>query len=124
MKNYLIAEYEEKVEQVIKQRPIPSHKSRNKIIEELNEDFYQRTEGKNLPNYLLSKLADWILIEELSNRDIDKVSKTEFAILSHRQLRRRDKRERLYDSETVDFLNQKYVKKRNSMAKIPRKRSE
>ena len=124
MKNHVIAEFEDRIKDYMETRPVPSLEERYSIIEQLNEEFFQRTNGKVLPHFLLGRLTDWVLKEELTNRDIDKVTKTEFAILSHRQLRRRDRRERSFNVETVDFLNQKYTKRRDSLFKKLKKVSE
>ena len=48
---------------------------------------------------------------------MDKVTNTEYAILSHRQLKRRDIRECAVTSEIGDYLDLKYRKNLPSLAK-------
>lgn len=116
IKNNILADFENKIDEITEQRPLPSLDERFKLIEEINEEFYQIIEH-NLPSFLMSKLSDWVLLEILNDKDVDKVAKNEFSILSPRQLRRRDKRENSVEDEVMDYLNLKYVKKKNSLAK-------
>lgn len=116
IKNNILADFEDKIIELVSLRPLPELTERYKIIENMNEEFYKLT-GHNLPPFLLSKLSDWCLMEILNNKDVDKVTNTEFAILSPRQLRRRDKRENSVDGEVMDYLNLKYVKQKDSLAK-------
>lgn len=118
----MIAEYEAKIEKLTKHKP--SLPERYKAIEDLNEEYFQKT-GNNLPSFLLTLLTNWILVEDLSSKDIDKVTNSQFPILSRRQLRRRKVRERCTDYDVLDFFNQKYLKRRDSLAKTSiKKRSE
>lgn len=123
IKNNVLAEYEDKITELMIARPLPKLQDRFDTADELNESFYQMNE-QNLPAYLLSKLSDWLLMEVLIDRDVDKVSNNEFAILSHRQLRRRDKRENSVEGGVMDYLNLKYVKNKDSLAKKVKKESE
>ena len=123
MKNSIISEVESDIEALMSVRPLRDLQERFEIVRDLNEQYYKRF-GDNLPNYLLSKLSDWLLMEILIDRDVDKVSNSEFAILSHRQLRRRDKRENSVEGGVMDYLNLKYVKNKDSLAKKVKKESE
>lgn len=123
IKNSVLAEFEGRIERIVAVRPVPPMEERFKIVEELNEKFYMRTE-QNLPQFMLSQLTDWILIEVLNDRDVDKVTNSEFAILSPRQLRRRDRRENSVEGEVMDYLNLKYVKNKDSLSKKVRKEAE
>lgn len=123
IKNNILADFENRIDELTEQRPLPNLEKRFSLIEEINEEFYQITEH-NLPPFLLSKLSDWVLLEVLNDKDVDKVAKNEFAILSPRQLRRRDKRENSVEDEVMDYLNLKYVKKKNSLAKKTTKEIE
>lgn len=115
-KNSILAKYEAKIDELISLRPIPEISERFRLIEELNEDYFKLT-NQNLPNWMLLRLTDWILIEILNNRNVDKVANSEFAILSPRQLRRRDKRESSVEMQIIDYLNQKYIKNKDSLSK-------
>lgn len=120
IKNNILAEFEIRIEELVNTRPLIDLQERFKLVEEINEEFFRLTE-QNLPQFLLSQLSDWVLLEVLNDRDVDKVSNNEFAILSQRQLRRRDKRENSVGGEVMDYLNMKYVKKEDSLAKKVKK---
>ncbi|HID0815725.1 TPA: hypothetical protein ACXNW8_001335 [Clostridium botulinum] len=120
IKNNILADFEDNIIELVSLRPLPELDERYEIIEDINEDFYKLTRH-NLPPFLLSKLSDWCLTEVLNNKDVDKVTNTEFAILSPRQIRRRDKRELSSDGEIMDYLNLKYVKQKDSLAKKTKK---
>lgn len=123
-RNDVLTEFENIINAMVEVAPVPSLQERYNRTVQINEEFFERTEGNNLPPYLLNILADLILLEILKDKDVDKVSKTEFAILSPRQLRRRDKRENSVESEIMDFLNLKYVKQKDSLYKKLKKASE
>lgn len=123
LKNRIIQEFEDRVIDVIETSPVPELQVRYRLIEELNEEFYQKT-TQNLPPHLLSMLTDWVLIEVLKDKDVDKVANSEYAVLSHRQLRRRDKRENSVQGEVLDYLELRYVKQMDSLKKTVRTESE
>lgn len=123
IKNRMLAVFEDRIEELVDIRPLIELKERYRIIEDLNEEFYQMT-GQNLPANLLSKLSDWVLMEVLIDKDVDKVTNSEFAILSPRQIRRRDKRENSVEGGVMDYLNLKYVKNKDSLAKKVKKESD
>ena len=123
IKNRMLAVFEDRIEEVVAIRPLIELKERYRTIEALNEEFYQMT-GQNLPYNLLSRLSDWVLMEVLIDKDVDKVTNSEFAILSSRQIRRRDKRENSVEGGVIDYLNLKYVKNKDSLAKKVKKESD
>lgn len=123
IKNNVITDFEIIIEDMIAVRPLPSLNDRHTAIEAVNEDFY-KIAGQNLPNYILSMFSDWFLIEILNDKDVDKVTNSEFAILSPRQLKRRDKRENSVLGEVMDYLNLKFVKKNDGLSKKVKKASE
>lgn len=122
LKNNVLSEFEERIDDMVAVKPAPEMPERFQIIEVTNEEFRTLT-GENLPSFMLSKLSDWILLEVLNDRDVDKVSNNDFAVLSPRQLRRRDKREKSVEGEVMDYLNQRYVKKKDSLSKKLKKDS-
>lgn len=122
-KNNVIAEFENRVINLVEANPVPELKERYRLIEEMNEDFYKRT-SQNLPPHILSMLTDWVLVEVLKDRDVDKVANNEYAVLSHRQLRRRDKRENSVLGEVLDYLDLRYMKQMDSLKKTVRADSE
>ncbi|MFT8313278.1 MAG: hypothetical protein ABF633_03370 [Clostridium sp.] len=123
-RNDVLTEFENSINAMVEVALVPSLQERYNRTVQINEEFFERTGGSNLPSYLLNILADWILLEILKDKDVDKVSKTEFAILSPRQIRRRDKRENSVEDEIMDFLNLKYVKQKDSLYKKLKKASE
>lgn len=61
---------------------------RNKIVEEMTEEYFAKT-GEFPSDKTLEKLADFILDDDLRDNSMDKVTKTEYPILSDKQLARR-----------------------------------
>lgn len=57
-------------------------------------DGYVRETGRRPDSFTLSKLANYLLKEDLKDRHPDKVSRTEYAILSRDQLVVRERREK------------------------------
>lgn len=123
IKNNLLSHFEDRVDGMVTVKPVPELPERYALINEVCEDFY-KTIGQTLPAFMLSRLCDWVLIEILNDRDVDKVSNAEFAILSPRQLRRRDKRENSVEGGVMDYLNLKYTKHKDSLSKKTKKESE
>lgn len=123
MKNKVIFMYENRIDQLIGQEVLPPLEERFSIIEELNEEYYKET-GALLPSHLISKFTDWVLNETLKDRTVDKVTNTEFAILSPRQIKRRVKRETSVQDNVLDYLELKYVKNQSSLSKVTRKEVE
>lgn len=116
IKNNIMAVFEETVLNMIKVEPIPDIEVRGRSIEELNNACIKRT-GNPLPSYLLLILTDWYLSETLKDKDVDKVSNNEFAILSNRQLKRRYTRECAVGNDNIDYLDQRFTKNKDSLAK-------
>lgn len=124
IKNNVLADFENRIEAIVEARPLPTLQDRYQIIERLNNEFFDVSDGQVLPPFMLSLLTDWILIEVLKDKDVDKVSNSEFAILSPRQLKRRDKRENSVLGEVLDYLDLRYKKHHGSLAKNTKKVSE
>lgn len=82
-------EYKEIVEELLE--TLPTLEERYRIIEELNECYYE-DHGVSLPSELLHRLGDWILKEEYTDKTTNKASKTPYPVLSDHQFRRRSKR--------------------------------
>ena len=120
MKNDILNKYESWVNDVVETDL--SKEERDQVITEINESFFREAEV-NLPSYLLSKLTDWYLSDVLKDKSVDKVTNTEYAILSSRQLKRRDIRECSVTAEVSDYLELKYNKNFSSLAKTIKKES-
>ena len=120
MKNDILNKYESWVNDVVETDL--SKEEKDQVITEINENFFREAEV-NLPSYLLSKLTDWYLSDVLKDKSVDKVTNTEYAILSSRQLKRRDIRECSVTTEVSDYLELKYNKNFSSLAKTIKKES-
>jgi hypothetical protein len=85
----------------------PTPQEKNIFVELWCED-YARAKGKNPSSYELTRLADWLLSDVLSDPSRSKVQNTEYPILSKPQLERRY-RELSMESEMVDVLHQRKI---------------
>lgn len=83
--------------------------SKNILVELWTEDVFHK-KGRWPSSYELTRLADWLLSDELQNPSRSKVQNTEYPILSKPQLERRY-RELSMESDLVDMLHQR---KRNN----------
>lgn len=115
-KNSIISKYSDVVDSWLELKGTVDIERREIMIAQLNDSFVQET-GDSLPTTLLCKLSDWILLEVLHDKDVDKVTNNEFAILSRRQLKRRDRRENSSEDNVIDYLNQKFKKRRDSLSR-------
>lgn len=94
----------------------PEASVRIKQVEDMLEQYYL-TVGKYPKPAVLDHLGSYILVNELKDKDVDKVTNTEFPILSPIQIKRRHRRQMLMQDSTIDFLNTKYNKQLDSLAK-------
>lgn len=101
----------------------PSVAKRNQKVNDLLEEHYTLT-GKMPKADALRFLADYILITDLKNKDVDKVSNEEFPILSDVQVKRRHRKQMLMKDETLDFLNNKVNKQLDSLSRTTVKKAE
>lgn len=95
--------FEEIVEQVVadyKDKPV---EERNKIVEEVCER-YVAIYDKKPDMYLLTKLADLILHDDLTNPNVYKVQQEEYSFHSDTQRRRRNRKEFTAISDTLDHM--------------------
>jgi hypothetical protein len=94
---------------------IPLSRRKRFINWVLNE--YYKANGRYPARKYLTKMANILLADKLKNKNPDKVSRSKYPILSERQLQVRYNRERSFDSEKLDYFNQKYVKNLSSLWK-------
>lgn len=92
-------------------------------VDEMIEEYF-RVVGYMPAPYTLNKLADYILVNELKDKGVDKVSNTEYPILSDIQLRRRARKQFTAQDTTLDFLNTKFNKQVDSLARKSVKKAE
>lgn len=80
------------VARVLRLRPVPILKDRNRIVELLTEAYVVQT-GEVPHTTQLFLLSNFLLVEELTNSHPDKVSRTPYPFMNKRQLRVRHLRE-------------------------------
>lgn len=101
----------------------PKQSVLNAMVENMVEDYY-RYVGCFPKPHILELLANYILINELKNKDVDKVTNEDYPILSDIQLKRRTRKQFLVQDSTLDFLNTKYHKNIDSLAKKTVKKAD
>lgn len=104
MKNSSILKvYEERIEAIMEM--LPPLEDRKRIIEEINEEFYQEF-GHNLPPVLLDRLGTWLMREIYADKRVNKMQLEEYPVLSVYQQDRRGRKEVLLNEEdTLSCLN-------------------
>lgn len=102
---------------------MPKDAERVNHVNNMVEEYY-RVVGEMPKPYLLSKLADYLLSSELKSRDVDKVTNTEFPILSEYQQIRRERSQVSMETDNMDFLDTKFNKGLDSLAKTTVKKAE
>ncbi|PFW43763.1 hypothetical protein [Priestia megaterium] len=110
-------EFEDKLERLEKIAIQLSNEDRVKLVDDLLEEFMEKTGGRKPDTNSLIRLSNVILIEDIKDRTPDKVRLKEYPFLSDRQIITRKKREHSLEEDTIDFLHQKEVKKMDSAFK-------
>lgn len=101
----------------IKYDDLPSIDERNHESSSMIEE-YMNHQGRMPEPYWVSRLGTYVLAEILKNNDRDKSTNTEYAILSYRQQRRRNRKQMAVKGEHLDYLHSKFVAKMDSLAKV------
>lgn len=96
---------------------------RKKQVTDLLETYYN-TVGKNPKSIVLENLGSYIMVEDLKNKDVDKVTNTEFPVLSEIQIKRRARKQMIMQDSTIDFLNNKFHKEIDSLARKTVKKAD
>ncbi|WP_214796494.1 MULTISPECIES: hypothetical protein [unclassified Exiguobacterium] len=109
-------ELEQKVKDLEKEAKNMTPEERNDSVSTITEDYY-KARGKMPNTGYLTRLSNVILIDELSDRTPDKITKNEYPFLSERQEEKRVKRELSLEDDTINFLNMKERKKMPSAFK-------
>ncbi len=99
MFNDINHKYLKEVEVLVKEKISINCKKLNII--KITEEYFNET-NEWMPFDLVLLLTDWFLEETLKSKDVDKSSKNEYPILSHYQIKRRNKK---YISVTDDILD-------------------
>lgn len=86
----------------------PSIESRKVIIEIMTDEYIKQT-GQTPDGVQVQRLANWLLLEDLSNNHPDKVTREEYPFMTKRQLRTRYHRERADEHIPVTHTETKYL---------------
>jgi hypothetical protein len=92
-------------------------------VNEMIEEYFKYVGSMPKPKSL-ERLANYILVNELKSKDVDKVANTDFPILSDIQLKRRARKQMVMQDSTLDFLNTKYNKQIDSLSRASIKKVE
>ncbi|MDQ0976660.1 hypothetical protein QFZ31_006712 [Neobacillus niacini] len=103
-------QFEKEVQDLLELKELLPVETRIKQVTDLTEWYWKET-GKVYKNsYFLDLLGTYLLADELRNKSTHKVKQTDFPILSHTQLKLRNRRERRVGDENIDFIILKEVK--------------
>lgn len=94
----------------------PSKESMTQQVNDMIEEYYKII-GKMPKAIALEYLANYLLVNELKSKAVDKVSNTEFPILSDVQIKRRARKQTPMQEGTLDFLNTKFHKHIDSLSR-------
>jgi hypothetical protein len=94
--------YTYRIEEIIK-HSIDLDSKKRKIID-ITEEYFVEV-GEYMPQPLLYLLTEWFLADILKSKDVDKVSKTEYPVLSVHQIKRRGRKQIAVINDTLDHLN-------------------
>lgn len=100
--NNINNKYTNRIEELIKYS-IDLDSKRKKIID-ITEEYYIEV-GEIMPQPLLYLLTEWFLADILKSKDVDKVAKTEYPVLSVHQIKRRGRKQIAVINDTLDHLN-------------------
>lgn len=95
---------------------LPDAEDRVEQCDELIEEHYAIT-GRLPDKRHLSKLSDFILAGDLKDSSVDKVTNTEYPILSTTQLVRRESKQVSMETDNLNYLDSKYNKRLDSLSK-------
>ncbi|WP_338433202.1 hypothetical protein [Clostridium tyrobutyricum] len=84
-----------------------TQEEKNNTVKDITDYYYRQSGGYQCKPEMLAALADFILDDTLTNKDIDKVKNTEYPFLSYRQMKRRKQRDLSVDTDTIDFFSTK-----------------
>ena len=123
--NQYIEDFELRCEELAKTKleDAPRLDAMNKQVEEMVEEYYNFV-GKMPKPRALENLGSYILVRQLKDKDVDKVTNQDFPILSEIQLKRRARKQMIMQDTTLDFLNTKYHKQIDSLARKTVKKVE
>lgn len=74
--------------------------------------------------YVLSRLADYILIADLKDRTVDKVANNDYPFLSHSQTKRRERKQIALEANDLDYVNSKHNRQLDTLSRTQVRRSD
>lgn len=89
-------------------KTIPSVETRKDVIVAITEAYMIQV-GEQPDGVQLQRLANWLLLEDLTNSHPDKVTLTEYPIMTNRQLRGRYSREVANERLEYTLTEQEYL---------------
>lgn len=106
--NNINSKYLNKVEEITGKKVCLGEKKL--LIIDITEEYFCET-NELMPEELLMILTNWFLECILKSKDVDKVSKSEYPILSYHQIKRRNNKQLSVPYETLDYISQPRLKK-------------
>jgi hypothetical protein len=102
-------QFEKDVERLVTTKELPPIETRIQQVIDLTEWYFEQT-GKPYNNsYYLDMLGTYLLADVLRDKGTHKVKQTEYPVLSHTQIKLRNRRERRVGDENLDFIKLKEV---------------
>lgn len=95
----------------------PSVDERNQIIDNVTNSYIMQTR-KTPKGSKLQRLANWLMLETLTDSHSDKITREEYPIMTKRQLRTRYRREMANENLTETHTKLRYLKGRKSVVHI------
>lgn len=100
--------FEKEVDVLLEMKELLPLSTRLSQVEDLCEKFFVTTE-KRPPSFQLDRLGNYLLADMLRDKDIHKVKKQEYPVLSEGQQKLRNRRERRVGDENLDFIKIKEI---------------
>lgn len=102
-------DFEKEVEILLESKNLLPVSMRIQQVISLTEGYFAKT-GKPYNNsYFLDMLGNYLLADTLRDKGTHKVKQTEYPVLSHTQLKLRNRRESRVGDENIDFIKLKEV---------------
>lgn len=99
-------EFAERVEALFAHEDYPPVEDRKETAEKLTEEHFEITRKFPKP-YLLEKLANYILLDTLRDRNIHKAKHDEYPVFSKYQEKKRARRQILVEDDKLDWFNER-----------------
>ncbi|MFG3611481.1 hypothetical protein [Rummeliibacillus stabekisii] len=100
----------------IKLEYLPDLEVRKSEVNGMLEEYYSVV-GDYPKSYNLTLLANYLMSDVLKDKDVDKMTNYDYPILSESQDKRRKKKQNPMIDDTLDFLNNKYHRRLDSLTR-------